>query len=124
MQFVPSLFYHTTAAALTLASQLAAQQHELTLTRHYEGLLLARESQGLTNDLTLTTNTSQALHRLSKNLRGLLRTMAGEYPDVLDDQSSSKDQHEEGELESTDVEPDFKALIEALAQENIEERDD
>ncbi|KAF8167530.1 hypothetical protein B0H34DRAFT_682238 [Crassisporium funariophilum] len=60
---------------------LAAQQHELTLTRHYEALLLARESQNLSSDLTMNTNMSQSLQRLSHYLRGLLKTMAGENCD-------------------------------------------
>ncbi|KII94032.1 hypothetical protein PLICRDRAFT_79226, partial [Plicaturopsis crispa FD-325 SS-3] len=60
---------------------LAAQQHELTLTRHYEALLLARETHSLSADLSHTTGTSLALQRLSQNLRGLLRTLAGEDPE-------------------------------------------
>jgi hypothetical protein len=104
--------------------KLAAQRHELTLTRHYEGLLLARESQSLTNDLTLTTNTSQSLHRLSKNLRALLRTMAGEEPEDVDLSPDSSNQKEDGEAENAPDEPDFDALIQALESEGSGERDD
>lgn len=82
---------------------------------------MARESQSLTNDLALTTNTSQALHRLSKNLRALLRNMAGE-PDDQDLPSNS--QPEDAESENTNIEPDFKALIQALNLDVLDERDD
>jgi hypothetical protein len=104
--------------------QVAAQQHELTLTRHYEGLLLARESQSLTNDLALTTNTSQALHRLSKNLSALLRNMAGEEPDDAGLLSNSQNQIEGDEAENNNIEPDFKTLIQALDHDGSDERDD
>ncbi|RDB28463.1 hypothetical protein Hypma_016033 [Hypsizygus marmoreus] len=63
---------------------LAAQQHELTLTRHYESLLHRRESQSQSSDLTSSTETTQSLHRLSHHLRGLLRSLAGETPDPSD----------------------------------------
>lgn len=59
---------------------LAAQEHELTLTRHYEGLLLARDTQSLGVELKKETDEGQSLHRLSLNLRALLRSMAGEDP--------------------------------------------
>lgn len=58
--------------------QLAAQQHELALTRHYETALLARESQGLDMGLLSNSNVARSLYRLTKHLRGLLKTMAGE----------------------------------------------
>ncbi|KJA28561.1 hypothetical protein HYPSUDRAFT_177723 [Hypholoma sublateritium FD-334 SS-4] len=57
---------------------VAAQQHELTLTRHYESLLLSRDSHNLSSDLTANTNMSQSLQRLCYHLRGLLKSMAGE----------------------------------------------
>ncbi|TFK26661.1 hypothetical protein FA15DRAFT_587825 [Coprinopsis marcescibilis] len=60
---------------------LAAQQHELTLTRHYETLLLARDTHSMSADLTSSTQVTQSLQRLSHNLRDLLRTMAGEDPE-------------------------------------------
>lgn len=66
---------------LNLIIQLAAQQHELTLTRHYEALLAARESQQITSDLTANSNMSHSLQRLCHYLRGLLKTMAGENAD-------------------------------------------
>ena len=71
------MYYCASSAELTL-SQVAAQQHELTLTRHYEGLLLSRDSHNLSSDLTANTNMSQSLQRLCYHLRGLLRSMAGE----------------------------------------------
>ncbi|KAG6867311.1 hypothetical protein C0993_004600 [Termitomyces sp. T159_Od127] len=60
---------------------LAAQRHELTLTRHYETLLQARETQSMSSDLLSSTETAQVLCRLSQHLHGLVRTMAGEAPD-------------------------------------------
>lgn len=60
---------------------LAAQQHELTLTRHYEALLVSRESHNLSFDLQANSNMFQSLQRLSHYLRGLLKTMAGENHD-------------------------------------------
>ncbi|EAU92312.2 hypothetical protein CC1G_00531 [Coprinopsis cinerea okayama7 len=63
---------------------LAAQQHELTLTRHYESLLLARDSHSLSTDLTSSTSIMQSLQRLAHHLRALLRTMAGEDPEEAD----------------------------------------
>ncbi|KAF9021758.1 hypothetical protein BDZ89DRAFT_957210 [Hymenopellis radicata] len=60
---------------------LAAQQHELTLTRHYEALFMTRENQTLSTDLTSSTNMSRSLQNLSHSLRNLLRSMAGENPE-------------------------------------------
>ncbi|ESK86904.1 hypothetical protein Moror_3421 [Moniliophthora roreri MCA 2997] len=57
---------------------LAAQQHEHTLTRHYETLLMARETQDLSQDLTSAVNMSKSLQRLLRNLRSLLRSMSSE----------------------------------------------
>jgi len=60
---------------------LAAQQHELTLTRHYEALLMARDAHQVTTDFISSTNMAQSIQRLGHHLRCLLRTMAGEDPD-------------------------------------------
>src|SRR5262245_19861345 len=65
--------------------QLAAQQHELTLIRHYEALLIARETHGISADLTTSTNISISFQRLTQHLRGLLQVLRGETPEkVLD----------------------------------------
>ncbi|KIP11728.1 hypothetical protein PHLGIDRAFT_124628 [Phlebiopsis gigantea 11061_1 CR5-6] len=61
---------------------LAAQQHELTLTKHYEQLLLSRESASMQADLTSNVNVSSSLQRLSENLHALLHSMAGEEPNA------------------------------------------
>ncbi|KAI0094486.1 hypothetical protein BDY19DRAFT_912976 [Irpex rosettiformis] len=58
----------------------AAQQHELTLARHYEQLLLTRESASLQSDLSTNVNVATSLQRLSENLHALLHSMAGEDP--------------------------------------------
>lgn len=60
---------------------LAAQRHELTLTRHYESLLQARESHAMSTDLSASTSVAQSVQRLAHHLRCLLRAMAGEEPD-------------------------------------------
>ncbi|KAJ6623073.1 hypothetical protein B0H10DRAFT_1786993 [Mycena sp. CBHHK59/15] len=60
---------------------LATQQHELNLTRHYEALLLARETQNLSLDLVSGTDLARSLQRVSQLLRGMLRSMAGEDPE-------------------------------------------
>ncbi|KAL0576879.1 hypothetical protein V5O48_005114 [Marasmius crinis-equi] len=57
---------------------LAAQQHELTLQRHYETLLMARTTHDQSNDFTSTINMSRSIHRLLITLRHLLSSMSGE----------------------------------------------
>ncbi|KAG8856781.1 hypothetical protein FRB96_006285 [Tulasnella sp. 330] len=59
----------------------AAQQHELTLTRHYESLLLTRETSVLSQDLTSSTKLSASLSRLSSLIRKVIRANAGEDPE-------------------------------------------
>ena len=84
----------------------------MTLTRHYETLLLARDSQNLSNDLTSSTNMSQSLHRLAHHLRGLLRTMAGENPDDPQHQNIDPDYDGSG-FGVVDVK-ELETLLEAL----------
>ncbi|THV06552.1 hypothetical protein K435DRAFT_743671 [Dendrothele bispora CBS 962.96] len=67
---------------------LAAQQHELTLTRHYETLILARENQDFSTELSSTINMTHTLQRLSYYLRCLFRSMAGEKTDEDEDDSN------------------------------------
>ena len=64
--------------------QLAAQQHELTLTRHYEALLLSRDTQNLDDGLITNTILSESLQRLAFYLRGLLKSMVGENSENFD----------------------------------------
>ncbi|KAH7915719.1 hypothetical protein BJ138DRAFT_917687 [Hygrophoropsis aurantiaca] len=91
---------------------LAAQQHELTLTRHYEALLLACDSQNLYADLSSETNISTSLQRLAQHLRALLRTMSGEDPEQIAEHSD-------------DAPVDINALVQALdAETGTEVRDD
>ncbi|KAG8219457.1 hypothetical protein J3R82DRAFT_385 [Butyriboletus roseoflavus] len=79
---------------------LAAQQHELTLARHYEGLLLACDSQNQFSDLATETQTAMGLQRLAQSLRALYRSMIGEDPGSADE----------------DTEVDIQSLIDALAE--------
>ncbi|KIY73450.1 hypothetical protein CYLTODRAFT_387109 [Cylindrobasidium torrendii FP15055 ss-10] len=60
---------------------LAAQQHELTMARHYESLLMTRENQSLSADMSSSTHLARTIHNLAYNLRALLRSMAGEDPE-------------------------------------------
>jgi len=71
----------------------AAQQHELTLTRHYESLLLQRDTSALSTDLVSSTALSSALSRLSHNLRLALRAVNGEDPSSPSSPSESEPQH-------------------------------
>ncbi|KAL0066613.1 hypothetical protein AAF712_006417 [Marasmius tenuissimus] len=70
-------------------SQLAAQQHELTLSRHYETLLMARATQDQSSDPIIAMNMSKSIHRLLLTLRNLLASMSGEEnPDPPDTDDS------------------------------------
>ncbi|KAK0500704.1 hypothetical protein EDD18DRAFT_1145496 [Armillaria luteobubalina] len=95
---------------------LAAQQHELTLTRHYEGLLMARENQTLSTDLSSSTNMSRSLQRLSFNLRNLLRSMAGENPDAEPHhlRSLSEAEYEGSSLDQLIDPVELQSLLDAL----------
>lgn len=84
--------------------QLAAQQHELTLTRHYEGLILACDSQNQFNDLATETQTVMSLHRLAQSLRALYRSMTGEDPNSADENPEE------------DTEVDIQSLIDTLSE--------
>ena len=57
--------------------QTAAQQHELTLARHYETLIQTRESQSRAADTTANAVILQSMYRLSCHLQSLLRLMKG-----------------------------------------------
>ncbi|KAJ4468574.1 hypothetical protein C8R41DRAFT_925384 [Lentinula lateritia] len=84
---------------------LAAQQHESTLSRHYETLLLARETQDSSSDLTSTANMTQSLQRISRYIRDLLLAMAGEEVDL------NRLAEHEGFVDPAEL----SALIDALA---------
>ncbi|KAG8928316.1 hypothetical protein FRC01_006131 [Tulasnella sp. 417] len=67
----------------------AAQQHELTLTRHYESLLLARESSVMSQDLEEATKVSLSLSRLSHYIRQAIRASNGEPVEDENGESSN-----------------------------------
>ncbi|KAL6307635.1 hypothetical protein BKA93DRAFT_815671 [Sparassis latifolia] len=69
---------------------LAAQRHELTLTQHYENLIVARETSLLQADLSSNNAVTHSLQRISENLRALLRTLAGEESDLSDNSEASR----------------------------------
>ncbi|KZT44411.1 hypothetical protein SISSUDRAFT_15202 [Sistotremastrum suecicum HHB10207 ss-3] len=58
-----------------------AQIHELSITRHYERLVLSRETADLTQELANATNASLVMSRLSSSLRAALRLEGGEEPE-------------------------------------------
>lgn len=58
--------------------QVAAQQHELTLTRHYETLLLTRDAGRINIDLSSNSNVNASLQRLTQHIRMLMRSINGE----------------------------------------------
>ncbi|KAF7307316.1 hypothetical protein MIND_00525600 [Mycena indigotica] len=60
---------------------LASQQYELNLTRHYEALLLTRETQTLSHDLASSSEITHSVQRIAHLLRATLQVMAGEDPD-------------------------------------------
>ncbi|KAF8519392.1 hypothetical protein BU17DRAFT_33409, partial [Hysterangium stoloniferum] len=65
----------------------ASQQHELSLTRHYESLLLSRETSLLSSDLAASTAYYYSLGRISELLRAALRAAGGE---LLEDERESE----------------------------------
>ncbi|KAJ7492222.1 hypothetical protein FB451DRAFT_1217454 [Mycena latifolia] len=90
---------------------LATQQHELNLTRHYETLLLTRETQNLSLDLASGTDLARSLQRVSQLLRGMLRSMAGEDTDL----PNPDPDYDGGESGAGFIDPsDLQALVNAL----------
>jgi hypothetical protein len=96
---------------------LAAQQHELTLTRHYEALLLARETKTMPADPTTAANISASFQRLSRHLHGLLRALSGEEPDPLAGKSDQNENNASLDLEA------FKSLLQSLEHEDTSTND-
>ncbi|KAI0931428.1 hypothetical protein AcV5_005081 [Taiwanofungus camphoratus] len=83
---------------------LAAQRHELTLTQHYETLIIARETSLMHADLSNHTAVSQSLQRLAENLRALLRSIGGEgessqSPDHQVDTAGGNHDHDQSQSE-------------------------
>ncbi|KAJ7750225.1 hypothetical protein B0H16DRAFT_1549880 [Mycena metata] len=94
---------------------LATQQHELNLIRHYETLLMARETQNLSLDLASGTDLARSLQRVSQLLRGMLRSMAGEDTDL----PNPDPDYDGGESGVGFVDPaDLEALVNALDETN------
>ncbi|KAK2461534.1 hypothetical protein APHAL10511_005997 [Amanita phalloides] len=110
---------------------LAAQRHELTLTRHYETLIHAREMQAQSSDMSYSIETVQSLHRIVFLLRSLLKCLNGEdgaqsdtlYPEPGQYLSGS---HEHG-LEANAVPAvdlmDLETLIDQLGDDWTLQRD-
>ena len=62
-------------------TQHDSQQEELAMTRHYESLLLSRETSLLSSDLLTSTAYSHSLARIADLLRSALRASGGERSD-------------------------------------------
>ncbi|TFK94977.1 hypothetical protein K466DRAFT_593075 [Polyporus arcularius HHB13444] len=76
----------------------AAQQHELTLTRHYETLLRSLDTSVVQNNFVNNADATESLYRLAQHLRSLMHTMNGEdpasQPPQSHDSSSPHDPHD------------------------------
>ncbi|KAG6831642.1 hypothetical protein H0H92_008719 [Tricholoma furcatifolium] len=104
--------------------QLAAQRHDLILTRHYETLLHTRETQFFSSDLLSSTEMAQVLQRLSHHLRGLLRSLAGEPPDPTDLlYDGSMDLDIEPESDAPVDLSELEQLLATLSEKGISEGD-
>lgn len=88
---------------------LAAQQHELTLTRHYETLFAARQSS-LSSEFGSSPNHNRALNRLTHHLRGLMRSLVGEETDAEYISHSEADYDEDAPIDTEEL----QSLLEAL----------
>ena len=71
---------HTILLRFSSITKFAAQQHELTMTRHYESLIRNLDNSLPQNDFSTNPSATLSLHHLAHSLRALLRTMNGESP--------------------------------------------
>ncbi|KAL5494876.1 hypothetical protein ACEPAI_338 [Sanghuangporus weigelae] len=104
---------------------LAAQQHELTMTRHYETLLVARESSSTSSELSNNVIIAASLQRLSHSLRCLLRSLSGEDPESSNEEDDRPLEELAGFLEDDNREDwavEREAEISRLQKENEELR--
>ncbi|KZT72945.1 hypothetical protein DAEQUDRAFT_704740 [Daedalea quercina L-15889] len=112
---------------------LASQQHELTLARHYESLIMARETSLMQADMSSNNAVTDSLVRLAELLHALLRSLNGENSESADrpntegPETSSGGGLSEEELLDSLLERDDWALereaeIARLGQENEELR--
>ncbi|CCM03763.1 uncharacterized protein FIBRA_05909 [Fibroporia radiculosa] len=97
---------------------LAAQRHELTLTQHYEGLIIARETSLMQADLSNNTTVSESLQRLSENLRLLLRSLSGEDPESADARQGDQNSTESDSNESRHTPFDDELLDGLLSRDD------
>jgi len=78
------------------------QEHELTLMRSYESMLLSSETTALSDQLAVDTSISVLIARCSHLLRTVLRLMGGEEPE-----SSSTSPEDSGLNESRNTNPEM-----------------
>lgn len=97
---------------------MAAQRHELTLTQHYESLIMARETSLLQADLSSNSAVDNSIHRLGMNLRALLRNLAGEEGDPSEDPDAHLDAEGPGGDEGGQTPGDDELLEMLLGRED------
>ena len=99
-----------------ISLQVAAQQHESNIVRHYTALLAQDQPNG--SEFANPTATTMPLFHLSHNLRALIRTMAGrEEPDSPRQEGASEegakaDSNLSEDPEDTESDETLLALIE------------
>ncbi|XP_006454283.1 hypothetical protein AGABI2DRAFT_189551 [Agaricus bisporus var. bisporus H97] len=101
---------------------VAAEQHELTLAKHYDTLVQTRESQSTAADLTVNANILHSLRRLSHHLRLLLRSMVGEDSDSETSSSPALDLVTDPSSLSEGIE-ELQQLVQELSDQTDDEFD-
>ncbi|KAI0756527.1 hypothetical protein C8Q80DRAFT_1333403 [Daedaleopsis nitida] len=71
----------------------AAQQHELTMTRHYEHLIQSLDTSLVQNDFSNNASATLSLYRLAQNLRSLMRSLSGELPESSEHEHEHEHEH-------------------------------
>lgn len=107
---------------LEQSTQVAAEQHELTLAKHYDTLVQTRESQSTAADLTVNANILHSLRRLSHHLRLLLRSMVGEDSDSETSSSPALDLVTDPSSLSEGIE-ELQQLVQELSDQTDDEFD-
>ncbi|KAF8491964.1 hypothetical protein JB92DRAFT_3128160 [Gautieria morchelliformis] len=80
----------------------SSQQQELALTRHYESLLLSRETSILSSDLIASTAHFQSVAHMSHLLRAALRECGGELPeDEIPNEARDAEREQGGYVEGS-----------------------
>lgn len=104
----------------------ASQQHELSLARHYESLLLSRETSMMVYDLATSTAYFESLGRISDLLRKAIRAAGGEATETNDVEENQPEYSQEigyiGDPEGADWALEREIELARLEFENQELR--